>query len=156
MKVPTYLSIIAIAFVSCISTAMAEEITEEQVAAAQKTWGDGIVKIGKLKGDAEAAKKAASEHLDTLYAYDLGKVLFKPTKAADDQFRETKGQALSYFVGGEVPEDKGFALQPWTKVRFENHGTVINGKTATAMGNYFFTTTEGDEVKVEYSFCYIL
>ena len=25
-----------------------------------------------------------------------------------------------------------------------------------AMGNYFFTTPEGDEVKVEYSFGYIL
>ena len=135
---------------------MAGEITEEQVAAAQKIWGEGIVKIGSLKGDAEAAEEAACEHLDTLYAYDLGKVLFKPTKAAEEQFRDTKSKALSYFVGGEIAEDKGFALQPWTKVRFENHGTNIQGRTAIAMGNYFFTTTAGDEVKVEYSFGYFL
>ncbi len=137
-------------------TPMAGEITEEQVAAAQQIWGEGIVKIGALKGDAEAAEKAASDHLDTLYAYDQGMVLFKPTKAAEEQFRDTKSKALSYFVGGEIAEDKGFALQPWTNVRFENHGTSIQGRTAIAMGNYFFTTTDGDEVKVEYSFGYLL
>ena len=75
---------------------MAGEITEEQVAAAQQIWGEGIVKIGALKGDAEAAEKAASEHLDTLYAYDLGMVLFKPTKAAEFPFRPTAGEAMSY------------------------------------------------------------
>ena len=30
------------------------------------------------------------------------------------------------------------------------------GSTAVAMGNDFFTTPEGDEVKVEYSFGYVL
>jgi hypothetical protein len=40
-------------------------------------------------------------------------------------------------------------------VRFENEGIVINGDSALAMGNYYFTTTEGNEIKVEYSFGYV-
>ena len=53
-------------------------------------------------------------------------------------------------------EDKGFAIKGWTAVRFENVDILTEGKVGMAMGNYFFTTPEGDEVKVEYSFGYIL
>ena len=84
-------------------------------------------------------------------------MLFKPTKAAHDQFRETKAEAMSYFVGGENPEDHGFAIQPWSAVRFENNGIVIDADadTAEAMGNYYFTDAKtGTEVKVEYTFAY--
>ncbi len=126
-------------------------LTEAQIKDAQKAWGDGIVAIGAAKD----SKKRALKHLDTLYGYEQGAVLFKPTKAADDQFRGTKDEALSYFVKGIVPEDKGFALAPYTKVRFENEGIVINCNAALAMGNYFFTTTEGKDIKVEYSFGYV-
>jgi hypothetical protein len=56
---------------------------------------------------------------------------------------------------GKYPEDHGFALQPWTKVRFANSGMILREGSALAMGNYFFTDTNGDEVKVEYSFGYI-
>ena len=79
-------------------------------------------------------------------------MLFKPTLASADQFRGTFDEALSYFVGGSVSEDGGFAIAPYTNVRWENEGTTINGDTALAMGNYFFTKTDGTEVKVEYSF----
>jgi hypothetical protein len=92
----------------------------------------------------------------TLYAYDLGPVLFKPTKAAADPFRETFEQALSYFVGGEVAEDHGFALEPWTSVRFENHAIVVVGDVAYAMGHYVFTDLQGLETVVEFSFGYVL
>lgn len=126
-------------------------ITKEEIAAAQKAWGDGIVAIGK----AEDHKKAAMEHINKLYAYDLGPVLFKPTKASLVQFRDDKDEALSYFVGGKEPEDKGFALAPYTKVRFENHGMTIDCDSALAQGNYYFTNTQGQEIKVEYSFGYI-
>lgn len=127
------------------------QITKGKILAAQKAWGDGIVAIGKAKDPQSAAKK----HIDTLYAYDLGPVLFKPTKAAIVQFRDTKEEALSYFVGGKEPEDKGFALAPFTKVRFENTGIAIDCDTALAQGNYFFTKTDGQEIKVEYSFGYV-
>lgn len=127
------------------------KITKEEILATQKAWGDGIVAIGQAKDHT----KAAREHIDTLYAYDLGPVLFKPTKASALQFRDTKDEALSYFVGGKEPEDKGFALAPFTKVRFENHGMVMGCNTALAQGNYYFTQTGGQEVKVEYTFGYM-
>ena len=133
-------------------------ITKEKVLAAQEMWGNGIVKIGAAFMEKQDYTAVAKDHIDTLYAYDMSPVLFKPTKAAEDQFRPTKETALSYFVAtnGACAEDKGFAIQPWTKVRFENSDIITQDNTAVAMGNYFFTTTEGQEVKVEYTFGYIL
>jgi hypothetical protein len=131
-------------------------ITEAEVAQAQQTWADGIVAIGKAFTDGGDYKALATDHLKSLYGYSLGKVLFKPTKTSEQQFRMTEPDAMSYFVGGHIAEDKGFAIQPWTAVRFENEGTVINGDTAIAMGNYFFTDgNSGDVVKVEYTFGYV-
>ena len=40
-------------------------------------------------------------------------------------------------------------------MRFENEGLYIDSDSAVAMGNYYFTTPEGQEVKVEYTFGYI-
>lgn len=131
--------------------ASAGDISTVEVEAAQKGWGEGIVKIGKAKD----ARKAAIAHLDQFYAFDHGQVLFKPTLASVDQFRGTKKEALSYFIGQDLEEDKGFALAPYTNVRWENEGIITDGDSAMAMGNYFFTKTDGEEVKVEYSFGYI-
>lgn len=133
-------------------------ITSSEVIAAQKEWGDGIVKIGQVFTDGGDYKQAAKDHIENLYGYDLGIVLFKPTLASDDQFRETFDQALSYFVGGNetYPEDKGFAIAPYTKVRWENSGIYAKKcDMALAMGNYYFTTKTGEEIKVEYTFGYI-
>lgn len=120
-------------------TSAAEPIIAAEILAAQETWGKGIVAIGKAHTDGGDYKAIAAGHVDTLYGYDEGAVLFKPTKAADQQFRLTEEDALSYFVGGKVGEDHGCALQPWTAVRFENAGIIIDSDSATAMGNYFFT-----------------
>lgn len=133
-------------------------ITEAEVIQAQQEWGEGIVRIGKVYSDGGDYKKAASEHIQNLYGYDLSSVLFKPTLAAVEQFRGTFDGALSYFVGGNdtYPEDKGFAIAPYTKVRWENSGIINNScNMAIAMGNYYFTTTNGDEVKVEYTLGYV-
>jgi hypothetical protein len=131
-------------------------ITKDDVLAAQKAWAKAIVAIGDAKQEGKDYKAKAAKVVDTMYAYDEGTVLFKPTKAKADQFRETEDEALSYFVGGSIPEDGGFALQTWSNVRFENHGIILDGHHAMAMGNYFFTDeTSGDDVMVEYTFGYI-
>ncbi len=135
----------------------ANPITEAEVEAAQTAWGEGIVAIGAVFTEEGDFSARATEHIATHYAYgDDATILFKPTLAAEDQFRETTEEALSYFVGTEDTEDGGFAIAPYTAVRWENNGTVISdsGDMAVAMGNYFFTNTEGDETKVEYSFAY--
>ena len=136
--------------------ASAQTITEAEVHAAQKVWGDGIVAIGQAFTDKKDYQGLAAEHVDKLYGYDEGTVLFKPTKAAAQQFRLTEDDAVSYFVGGVVKEDHGFALQTWTKVRFENAGIVIDEDSAVAMGNYFFTDANtNEEAKVEFTFGYV-
>ena len=132
-------------------------ITREEIIKAQNTWGKAIVAIGKAsqKGE-DAAEELAKETIDDLYGYDKSEVLFKPTLASERQFRLNKKDALSYFVTGDIKEDKGFALKPWSNVRFENAAFSLNCQTALAMGNYYFTDAKtGKETKVEYSFGYI-
>ena len=135
-----------------------QNITRQQIESAQTAWGDGIVRIAATHSSGGDYTAVATEHVRSLYAYGLTPVLFKPTLAAEQQFRSTFEDALSYFVAsnGACAEDKGFAIKGWTAVRFENVDILTEGKVGLAMGNYFFTTPEGDEVKVEYSFGYIL
>lgn len=132
-------------------------ISVEEVEKAQKAWGEGIVKIGNAYTAKEDYKQVAKDHISEFYNYAEGDVLFKPTLAADIQFRPTFEGALSYFVGNnsDFSEDHGFAIKPWSAVEWENIGTKIIGNMAVSMGNYYFTPAEGgDKVKVEYSFAY--
>lgn len=121
----------------------------------QHQWADGIVKIGRLYSEGGDYINAAKEHIKKLYAYDISAVLFKPTRVSRHQFRPEFDDALSYFVGGKYAEDTGFAINPWRAVRFENDSIVAYKDNVYAMGNYYFTPPEGDEVKVEFTFCYI-
>ena len=92
-----------------------ETITEAEVDEARERWAEAIISIGTASEEGmEEATEKAEEVIETLYAYDEGAVLFKPTKAAELPFRATKEEALSYFVGGDISEDSGFALEPWT------------------------------------------
>lgn len=134
-------------------------ITKEQVLEAQEKWGNGVVKIGALKNQRTECESFTSLFLDERYAFDSSLVIFKPTKCEIQQFRPTKAEALSYFIAGDdraCNEDKGFAIQPWTKVRFENAGIILEEERAISMGNYFFTDLDGNEAKVEYTFGYKL
>ena len=131
------------------------DLTEAEILTAQKTWADGIVAIGRAYTEGKDYRAVAAQLVDDLYAYDEGKVLFKPTKAAQKQFRLTEQEAVSYFVTGSESEDHGFALQPWSDVRFENAGIIIDHDSATAMGEYYFTDAQtGEVVHVEYTFGY--
>ncbi|MFA9290311.1 MAG: hypothetical protein ACEQSF_03690, partial [Solirubrobacteraceae bacterium] len=122
-------------------------ITYEEVHAAEKAWCDALVKIGKIKEEGGDYRAYANEVLSTAYNYDYGKVFFKPTLAYGDQtFRNNKKGALSYFVAGdsEYPNDKGFALKPWVKARYQNagdknQGIQIYGSIAITMGNVWVT-----------------
>lgn len=133
-------------------------VTLGDVEDAQQAWGEGIVAIATAHSTGGDYVEVARNHVETLYAYGLTAVLFKPTLAAIEQFRPTFDQALSYFVASnnECSEDKGFAIKGWTHVRFENSDVILEESTALAMGNYFFTAPDGDEVKVEYTFGYMV
>lgn len=148
-------TVIATSLALLISSAASasDSLNHDKVHAAQNAWAKGIVEIGQAKTDGKDVEPVAKGLLEELYAFD-DKVLFKPTKAAEDPFRNSHDEALSYFIGGVVDEDKGFALQPWTAVRFENEDVLIKDDYAVAMGHYYFTDTSGKETKVEYTFGY--
>ena len=132
-------------------------ITEKEVINAQKEWADSIISIGDTflkNGDYQSE---AEQTLKKLYAFDISNVLFKPTFASKNQFRNNFEDALSYFVGGNIKEDNGFAIKPWFKIRFSDSKINISQNTAIAMGNYFLTSVDDkkNETKVEYTFGYI-
>ena len=128
----------------------------QEIEKAQEKWGEGIVKIGEIKDSIKECRMFTLNFINKMYDYDEGIVQFKPTKAANTQFRGDIKAALSYFIGSDndFPEDNGFAINPWVKVEFENNSINIIDDIGIAMGNYFFTSTNGEKTKVEYSFVY--
>jgi hypothetical protein len=59
-------------------------------------------------------------------------------------------------LGGDpdYPNDKGFALTPWVKARYDNagdnnEGIQIYGSVAITMGNVWVTGKDGREVMVD-------
>ena len=130
----------------------------EDVENAQNQWGSGIVKIGQLKDSLKECRMYTLDFINKMYNFQNSSVQFKPTKAAEKQFRNDLKGALSYFIAddSDYNEDGGFALNPWTKVEFQNNSINIYDDIAIAMGNYFFTDLDGNEAKVEYTFGYKL
>ena len=129
-------------------------ITLAEVSAAQKAWGDALVKISDdfQSGGLAKAKSTANAVLDAAYGYNLGPVLFKPTLAVAPQtFRTTKEGALAYFVGGDsnFPNDSGFALKGWKKVDVVNAAVHINGDVASTMGKVMITDAKGKVTTVD-------
>ncbi|NCA82395.1 MAG: hypothetical protein EOM72_06565 [Opitutae bacterium] len=140
----------------CAAAFAAEPITREEIRAAQQAWGEAIVALGEASVQGDDVQALARQTVETLYAYDLGPVLFKPTKAAAQPFRPDLDRAVSYFVKGSVPEDHGFALQPWSQVRFGDQEIAIDSDSAAAMGHYYFTDAgTGAETQVEFTFGYV-
>ena len=131
-------------------------ITESEVIKAQELWSQNVIEIGNLYTKNEDYKSRASVFVKQFYAFDEGEVLFKPTLALEKQFRFSYDDALSYFIGGHVSEDKGFALKPWKGIDFRERKIIIFKEIALSMGNYFFQSVDGsDEVKVEFTFGYV-
>lgn len=147
----------ALLIIASTSSSFAHSITKEDVMKAQDAWAQGIVNISKAFIDKKDYEAVAKKHIEDLYAYGKTDVLFKPTLASDDQFRETFDEALSYFVGGVIKEDKGFAIKPWKAARFDGEQHIVTyDDYAVSMGNYFFTPADGGaEQKVEFTFGYI-
>lgn len=139
-----------------------EIVTYNEVNAAQQAWCDALVKIGKLHEEGGDYRAYANQVLSDAYNFDYGKVFFKPTLAFGEQtFRTDKKGALAYFVGGDpdYPGDKGFALAPWVKARYDNlgsdnQGIQIYGSVAITMGNVWVTGKDGTEVMVDKTFVF--
>ncbi len=138
-------------------------VTKDDVINAQNFWAQSIVDISNSFLSGEDYVSLASERAGELYGYDHSKVLFKPTKASEKQFRPTANDAMSYFVGHDsvidgYKEDQGFAINAkkgFSRVVFDNHQIDCHDQVAIAMGTYEFTcATTGEISEVEYTFGY--
>jgi hypothetical protein len=143
-----------------VPTKATKSISESEVVAAQKAWGEALVSISttyEQKG-ITAAKSLAEKTIDSAYGYQFGPVLFKPTLTVSPQtFRTTKAGALAYFVGGNpaFPNDTGFALKGWRKVEVRNAAIMLSGGTATSMGNVMITDKSGKVTTVDKTWTYM-
>lgn len=142
-----------------VATKQAATITQDEVVAAQKAWGEALVKISTTYETAgiEAARKTAQSVIDSAYGYAMGPVLFKPTLAAPPTtFRTTADGALAYFVGGDqrYPGDTGFALKNWRSYKIENAAIFIDGDVAMSMGNVHLTDRDGKVTVVDKTWGY--
>merc|ERR1712048_643137 len=113
-------------------------VSKEDVIAVQNAWAGAIKRISKIYKDNGDYVKAAADAAGELYAYGKSNVLFKPTKAAEYQFRPTPEEAMSYFVGCKAvnngyAEDGGFAInggKGWSDCVYDNHQIEIKGNVA--------------------------
>ncbi len=102
------------------------------------SWKDGVIEIGRIHLEGGDYEKSAELFVSTHYAFDSEEVLFKPTFTKEFIFRNSKDLALSYFIGGEVAEDKGFALKPWEEIRLEELNIIEQDNLMVAMGTLNF------------------
>ena len=138
---------------------MTTTITEQELDAARKTWGDALISISKAfeEHGLDAATEIANGALDAAYGYNLGPVLFKPTLASGEQtFRPTREGALSYFVGhnDKYPLDGGFAIKGWRDVVSQTSASFIQGDVAMWMGWVICTDKDGIVTKLDKSWGY--
>ena len=102
------------------------------------SWKDGVIEIGRIHLEGGDYEKSAELFVSTHYAFDSEEVLFKPTFTKEVIFRNSKDLALSYFIGGEVAEDKGFALKPWEEIRLGELNIIEQDNLMVAMGTLNF------------------
>ena len=134
-------------------------INEHDILNALGEWGECLISISKAYEEKglDAARTIADQTLDRLYGFDLGPVLFKPTLSGGaDTFRPTKAGALSYFIGHEpkYPDDSGFGIKFWRKVKPETSTTFIQNDVAMWMGWVSFIDKNNAVLKVDKTFGY--
>ena len=138
---------------------MQSQVQVDEVIKAQALWSKNLIAIGQAKVQGGDYRQKAQDMLEALYGYHLDDavVLFKPTRAVKVPFRPTLEGALSYFIGenSAFPEDKGFALEPWVDVVFDNHGFYFHQGMFIAMGEYTFSNQAQEKAKVEYTLGYV-
>ncbi len=127
------------------------------VTATQQKWGNLVIEIGNAYKKNESLENLTSDLLHNIYAFNHCEVLFKPTLAKNNQFRTTKDEFLSYFLGQNkvCDEDSGFAIKGWKSIEFQNYKITEQNNQLLAMGNYYFKDSEDKVLKVEYTFGFI-
>ena len=125
-------------------------ITKTDVELFVDSWKQGVLDIRSVYDNKGDFQEQASKFLKTHYLFETESVLFKPTLTREEIFRNSFDRALSYFIGGDIDEDKGFALQEWKSINTDQLNILIDGVLIIAMGVLSF---KSDEVlKVAFTF----
>ena len=98
------------------------------------SWAEGIIAIGSSYTEGDDYREKAISFLKKHYAFAHDKVLFKPTFTNEILFRNDFDSALSYFIGGDISEDSGFAIRPWKKIELIESNFIIDSSTNAVMG----------------------
>ena len=125
-------------------------INETDVKLFVDSWKQGVLDIRNVYHNKGDYQEQASKFLKTHYLFETESVLFKPTLTREVIFRNSFDRALSYFVGGDIDEDKGFAIQEWKSINTDQINILIEDLLIIAMGVLSF---KSDEVlKVAFTF----
>jgi len=137
------------------------QMTVDKIRSAQEEWGRWIVRIGEAHRNATKARLLAEQMVDAMYDFSGGQVLFNVIKATNvTRFRNTRRGVISYLIGGDCifSADRGFAVeQPWSKVRFRNHGMMIvkRDKAHIYGTSSFCCDSDGEEFEVHHTMGYL-
>ena len=119
------------------------------------SWKQGVIDIGKAYQEDGDFKKLAEIFIEKHYAFSEEDVLFKPTFTSEKVFRNTKSDAISYFVKGDISEDQGFALKPWKAIEVDELNFLLKDNFLASMGTLLFKSSNEDEVtKVAFTFIF--
>ena len=120
------------------------------------SWCEGVIEIGKTYLEGRDFNQRAVNFLSTHYAFDETDVLFKPTFTKQAVFRNNIKDALSYFVGGDISEDNGFALKPWEDIKLEELNLLLKTDLTAAMGTLNFKPYDSEETTlVAFTFIFV-
>ena len=132
------------------------EIYVDEVNNFLNSWASGVIEIGKIFKDGADVVEKAKEFIDSHYAFDFQDVLFKPTYTKEVVFRNTRDEALSYFISGDIKEDKGFALKPWEKISLDKIYTLNEHNITITMGILNLKPLDTlDEIRLAFTFVLI-
>ena len=120
------------------------------------SWCEGVIEIGKTHLEGGDVNQRAEHFLGTHYAFNEMDVLFKPTFTKQAVFRNNIKDALSYFVGGDISEDNGFALKPWESIELEEINLLLETNLTAAMGTLNFKPYDSEETTlVAFTFIFV-
>ena len=125
-------------------------INETDVKLFVDSWKQGVLDIKNVYDNKGDYQEQASKFLETHYLFKTESVLFKPTLTREEIFRNSFDRALSYFIGGDIDEDKGFAIQEWKSIDTDQINILIEDELIIAMGVLSFISDE--VLKVAFTF----
>ena len=128
----------------------------EQIEEFLISWKNGVIEIGKVYLEGGEYELTANNFIEKHYAFIETDILFKPTFTKETVFRNNKKDALSYFVGGDISEDNGFALKPWEGIQLDELNTLTENDLTAAMGTLKFKPYKKEETTlVAFTFIFI-